>query len=273
MTVKFLAVALISFSAALSAQSPGSSQTSEPAKGPRPMHTAMDRQPDSENDIEMQNWIIFGGKTVDRLISLGVERRIAESINSAPTDEGTAFVTWKTARIGAKERSGLLFLPCHAGWDSAYLFALARQDKSWLVTDHLEMDCHYDDSVSFEVARIRDPDHDEVLVDHACAGHGTGYLEQHFSVFTLSGGKLKNELETTEVLHSYPTAVDRPRDLDQNSTFTVVPIRGSQSRAIEETRSSVLNGMLTVQRRIFRWNAVKGRYVPSIFTIVEASPN
>jgi len=61
--------------------------------------------------------------------------------------------------------------------------------------------------------------------------------------------------------------------MDQSSTFTLIPIRNSRSRAIEETRSSTLNGKLTVQRRTFRWNATRGKYVPSAFTIVEASPN
>jgi hypothetical protein len=97
-------------------------------------------------------------------------------------------------------------------------------------------------------------------------------LEQHFSVFAVFDGKLKEELETEEVLRSYPTAVERPRNLDQNSTFALIPIRNSRSRAIEETRSSTLNGKLSVQRRTFRWNAAKGKYVPSAFTPIEAPP-
>jgi hypothetical protein len=182
-------------------------------------------------------------------------------------------VKWKTARASAHQRFALLFIPCFSATDSAYLYALAWQEGAWRVTDHIEMDCHYDDNVSFETAWIRDPNRDEIMVHHGCAGRGTGYLEQHFSVFSLSGGRLTTELVTDDVLHSYPTAVERPRDLDQNSTFTVIPVVGSRSRAIEETRSSVLNDRLAVQRRIFRWNAAKQKYVPSAFKSVEAWQN
>lgn len=218
----------------------------------------------------MENWINFGGKAVDRLTILGVEKRIAESVEPDVTGGEAVFVKWQAVREDPRQRTALMFLPCHVGWDSAYLYALSRDEKAWHTTDHAEMDCHYDDAVSFEVNWIRNPGRDEILVHHACVGHGTGYLEQQFSVFSLEDGKLKEELATDEVFHSYPTAVERPRNLDQNSTFTVIPVVGSHTRAIEETRSSVLNGRLTVQRRIFRWNVTKGKYAPSAFTPVEA---
>jgi len=258
--MKFQALVLLFSSAFLSSQQPNA--TSVPSSSGQ---AVVDRQPDSNNDIDMENWINFGGKTVDRLMDLGVEKKIAESIQM--------FVKWQAIREVEGQRTALMFLPCHAGWDSAYLYVLSREKGTWLTTDHAEMDCHYDNDVSLEVNWIRDPGRDEILIHHACAGHGTGYLEQNLSVFTVSAEKLKSELETTEVLHSYPSAVDRPRDLDQNSTFTIIPMVGSGSRAIEETRSAVLNGKLSVRRRIFRWDPNKGKYVPSAFTLVEAAPN
>ena len=258
----------------LYAQQPNATQV--PASGTgdaQTAQTAADQQPDSENDLDMENWIDIRGETVDRLVSLGVDRKTAEWFVSDQGNDDSLWEKWKTGRAGAHERYAILFLPCHLTHDTADLYALSRQENAWHVSDQIELDCHYDDSVSFQTISIRDPSRDEVLVHHACAGRGTGYLEQHFSVFSVVNGKLMEELATDEVLHSYPTAVERPRDLDQNSTFTVIPVVGLRSRAIEETRSSELNGRLTVQRRIFRWNAAKGKYVPSAFTPVEASPN
>jgi hypothetical protein len=272
MSANFLPIAIIFVGVISWAQEPRASHTPEPAKAARLTQQTVDPQPDSSYDADMDIWLSYQDMMTQRLASLGVPRQVAQTLVS-PNGEIVTYPKWQTARSGPGQRFGLLFLPCHANWDTAYLYALLRRQGAWHVTDHIEVDCHYDDSVSFEIVQIRDPDHDEVLVHHACAGHGTGYLEQLFSVFTLSAGKLKDELETTEVLHSYPTAVDRPRDLDQNSTFTVVPIRGSQIRAIEETRSNVLNGKLTVQRRIFRWNAAREKYTPSTFVSVAASPN
>jgi hypothetical protein len=231
-----------------------------------------DQQPESDNDMEMQIWLNENDRIVDHLITLGVDRKIAESINSRASDEGPAFLRWQTARAGAKERFALLFFPCHAGWDSAYLYTLSRQEGSWRATDYIELDCHYDDNVSFEIAWIRDPNRDEVLVHHACAGHGTGLLLQDFQVYIPFHGKLKPELDTLEVLKSSPIRPVR-HDLVQRSTFAVIPVRTSRSRDIEETRSSLLNDRLTVQRRIFRWNPAKGKYIPSAFTAVEAPPN
>jgi len=182
------------------------------------------------------------------------------------------WVKWQTARASDHQRFALLFFPCFPANDSAYLFALARQGGAWRVADHIEMDCHYDDSVSFETVWIRDPSRDEILVHHDCAGRGTGYLEQHFSVFSLSGGKLATELVTDEVFHDFQ--YDKPpHELDRKSVFTVIPVRDSRSRAIEETRSRTFDGKLTVQRRIFHWDAAKGKYVSSPFKPVEASPN
>jgi len=49
----------------------------------------------------------------------------------------------------------------------------------------------------------------------------------------------------------------------QRSFFVVVP--SPEGRAIEETRSTTLNGKLTIERRYFRWLASKGAYRASRF--------
>jgi hypothetical protein len=274
MISKILMILASALTLNLNAQQPNAIQA--PASGNGTAQAAQagaDQQPDSENDGDMEDWIDIGGKTVDRLVSLGVDRKTAESFVSDQGNDDSLWAKWQTGRAGAHERFAILFLPCHLPDDAADLYTLSRQDSAWHVTDHFEAGCRYDESVSFGIAWIRDPNRDEVLVHHDCVGSGTGLLEQQFSVFSVADGKLKGELATDEVFHSYPRAVERPRDLDQNSAFTVIPVVGSRSRAIEETRSSVLNGRLTVQRRTFRWNAAKGKYVPSAFTPVEVSPN
>lgn len=233
---------------------------------------AADQQPDSENDIDMQDWINNGNKTVERLVSLGVERKVAESFVSDQEIDGSLWVRWQTARAGAQMRLGILFLPCHLPDDGADLFALARQGGAWHVTDHAEFDCHYDDSVSIDIQQIRFADRDEVLVHHACEGRGTGFLQQDFQLYLPFQGKLRLELDAQEVLNSFPPP-DMGRDLKQRSTFTVIPIRDSSSRAIEEIRSSISGDRLTVQERIYRWDEKKWKYIPSKFTVIEAPPS
>jgi hypothetical protein len=272
MVSKILTVAAVALSLVISpsAQQPDSrSQATSNAQPATVGQTSIEIQPNPDDDRAMIEWLNTQGKTVERLLSLGVKPEIAESITKGDTD---IYVRWQTPRANTHERYGLLFLPCHVAWDFAYIFTLTRQETGWHVSDSAWLDCHYDQSVSYETMRIRDPNRDEILVHHACAGHAASYLEQDLSVFAVSEGKLKEELEVEEVEHSSRIG-GPPHVLDQNSTFTLVPVRNSRSRAIEETRSSTLNGKLTVQRRIFRWNAARGKYVPSAFTTVEASPN
>jgi len=233
--------------------------------------TQAEHQPSAlANQNEMEDWLIEDGKTEDRLVGIGVDRKVAQAFVSADKNR-TLFPDWTFARTGGKSRVGVLFLPCN--WEElAYVYLVQYSDGGWRITDQKELDCHYDETASVEEVQIRNPNRDEIAIHHACEGHGTGYLEQSFSVFLPIRGKLKTELETDEVLHSFPTAVRVRHDLDQASTFTVIPVVGSNSRAIEETRSSTLNNQLIVQRRVFRWDAARDRYIASRFTKVEFEP-
>jgi len=129
-------------------------------------------------------------------------------------------------------------------------------------------------SVFVEIASIRNPAIDEVLVHHAGAGHGAGISVQDFNVFAASRGELKLELDTEEVVKlNRPSLGPKDRyDLLQRSTFVLVPVSRSISRVVEETRSSTLNDTLAVKRREFRWSAPKGRYLPSKLFTVSAAP-
>jgi hypothetical protein len=228
-----------------------------------------DQPSESAPDHEWQQWLNDSRTREDRLLRLGIESRIARAL-ADELNQPTAYARWRSLRAHSVTRSASLFFRCSEPLGVAYLFLLERKNESWHVTDHEEFDCHYDDLVSADLVWVRDPRREEIWVHHLGAGHGTGYVQQDFAIFMPVQGKLTNELETEEVVHSYPTAVNVRRDLDQVSTFAAIPVANSRERAIEETRSGTLNGHLSVQRRLFRWNSLKGRYLPSAFKPVVA---
>lgn len=224
--------------------------------------------PASAYPTEFENWLDSGStqNRVQQLVALGVNPQVAGDFTSAEN----VYLQWKPIRSVGQQKTALLYLPCAIGSDVAHLYALANDGKVWRVSDASGFDCHYDMDVAVDVESIRSPAFDEILVHHACEGHGTGFLQQDLEIFVLVKGRLKPELDTTEVLNSFPTAVTVPHNLEQSSVFVLVPIGASSTRAIEETRSSVLNGNLTVDRRLLRWNAAKAHYLPSKFYRITA---
>jgi hypothetical protein len=215
---------------------------------------------------DMSEWLNTGTKEerVKRLVSLGVERKTAddEPLSLEPK------IGWLPIRNETSQRYAILFLPCATGMDEANLYLMKSDSGKWQIGDHVEVDCHYDFSVSVEISPIRKSTVDEVLVHHAGAGRGTGISLQDFEVFDVFEGKLKLVLDVEEVVNESRTPIGS-YDLLQRSIFVAIPTVGSQSRVIEETRSSNLNGKLTVQRRIFRWDESKSCYQPSRFSSVE----
>ena len=215
---------------------------------------------------DMEQWLEGESpeQTAQRLQSLGVDKSAAEGLKQSQHK----FVQWKHVQTATLKQFAVLFLPCAS--DTAYLYLLAEDEAQWRVIDQRQLDCHYDLNVSVEVASIHNSSMDEVMVHHACEGHGTGYLQQNFSVLAVVNGKFKTELETEEALNV--SREGRPKyELTQHSTFTLVPAVQAHSRAIEETRSKTLNGKISVQRRIFRWHVTSGKYLPSEFVSVEAN--
>lgn len=226
-----------------------------------------EKSPPSDVDWEIENWLNDGPGAIQRLVGLGVDQKTAEeSVDSYPEDD--LHIQWKTVNSESKEHLAALFLPC-IGNDVAYLFAMQKANDAWQVTDREGFDCHYDATVSMEIARIHDPNRDEVLIHHVGGGHGTGFVQQNYNVFSIAQGKLKIRLDTEEILDDHQPS-QRIHDIVRRSTFTIIPIIHSRSRAIEETRSSILNDHLMVQRRIFRWDPAKGCYSSTTFVTVEA---
>lgn len=240
----------------------------------QPVAQVADEKPPSDlhDDMELRDWTTAGDKMADRMVNLGVESAIAQRWSSSREQADIVLPEFKSLRLGPHLRTGVLFLPCNGGMDTAYLYLFVADKLAWKVTDHLELDCHYDDKVSFEIASIHDPKNDEIQIHHACVGHGTGYWEQEFSIYSANGRKFKLEMSTDDLLRSFP-AGGNPLELKRNSIFTVIPVAGARSRAIEETRSQIRNGKFTVQRRQFRWNPAHAHYEPSPFTPVVAAAN
>jgi hypothetical protein len=148
--------------------------------------------------------------------------------------------------------------------DSADIYLLKGDGQQWKITDHDQFDCHYDSSVSFELLDLQRPRFDDLLIHHVGEGHGGGYSQQDFQVFVVAKGKLEMVLDAEEVIVASPKP-GPPHDLVQRSQFVAVPTERSHPYDIEETRSSTLNGRLTVQRRYFRWIESARRYLPSRF--------
>jgi hypothetical protein len=124
------------------------------------------KSPPSDVDWEIQNWINDGPGAVQRLVGLGVDQETAAGfVDSFPKDDLHA--EWKPVHTESSESSAAMFLPCD-GLGSANLYALKKGNKGWHVIDRMGFDCHYDDSVSMEIASIHDPNRDEVLIHHAC---------------------------------------------------------------------------------------------------------
>jgi len=148
---------------------------------------AADEKPPSDlnEDYRMQNWLIVRNKAAERMANLGIESKFAEEWNSTAEDYHV-YPNFRSFRIGSHGRDAVLFLPCVSPLQTAYLYLLAPENHTWKVSDKLELDCHYDDKVSFEIAAIRDPQRNEIQVHHSCVGHGTGYWEQHFSVYAVN---------------------------------------------------------------------------------------
>jgi hypothetical protein len=199
------------------AQHPASAQ-----EAPTTQQPASALPPNSSQPQDMEEWLNIGKneERVERLVSLGVEQEVAAEFTQ--TTEKSA--KWLPIHTEPKQKNVMLFLPCF--FDNAHLYLLAYKNKTWHITDFEKPDCHYDMSVSVEVAPIRNPAFDEVLMHHAGAGHGTGISVQDFEVFDIANGKFKTEVDTQEVLveSEYIGQSIRPHSHTQESFFVLVPI-------------------------------------------------
>jgi hypothetical protein len=109
----------------------------------------------------MNQWLNSGTEKqrIHRLVSLGVEH------DTALLAVSERDIEWLPVRSKSENETAVLFFPCGA-MNSAYLYVLKTVDNG-----------------------------DDVLVHHACEGHGTGFVQQNFNVLAVRSGKLKLVLE------------------------------------------------------------------------------
>jgi hypothetical protein len=196
---------------------------------------------------------------VQKILSLGAKRESAELGSDDP-------VKWRVIRSDSPQETALLFTPC-GPLDSSFLYLLKKTDHTWRVVDDVGFDCHYDNSVSFEVASLRNPNVDDVLVHHECEEHGTGLVKQNFNVFAIVSSRFKLVLSTEEIVKE--SGWPGGGEVDQQSVFAAMPTTGTGSGIIGETRNIKDNGTLTVEKRYFRWSQMRFRFVPSKFVKVK----
>jgi hypothetical protein len=210
--------------------------------------------------LPMRQWLNTGThkEQVDKIVSLGVERKSAELAAGKKVD-------WRAIRGESRRKMAILFIPCNL--DSASLNLLEGSGQKWHVTDGVSFDCHYDSSVSLEVVALRTPNVDDVLIHHECEGHGTGILQQNFNVFAIVGSRLQRVLNTEEVLKvfGWPGA----HEIDQRSSFILTPATRSGSGVIKETIDKKDNGTVTVEKREFYWSPAESLFLPSPFVKVK----
>jgi hypothetical protein len=210
---------------------------------------------------QMEEYLNTGSdpERVQKLLSLGAKRESAELTSG---DQ----VKWRAIRSDSPQKMALLFMPCGSLYAS-FLDLLKNTGQGWRVVDEVGFDCHYDNSVSFEVASLRRPSVDDVLVHHECEEHGTGYVKQNLNVFVIVSSRFKLVLNTEEIVRK--SGWPGGGELDQQSLFATMPTIGAGSGAIEETRNIKENGNLTVEKRDFRWSKIRFRLVPSKFIKVK----
>jgi hypothetical protein len=194
-----------------------------------------------------------GEQKMQRLIAMGVESNAAETVAISSEPQ----LQWLSLQTESNKQLAVLFIPCSG--DLAFAYLMRHVGNEWRAVDHDSFDCHYDDSVSLEVATLANKHAQDVLVHHACVSHGTGFVQQDFQVLTVRDGKFKSVLDTEEIVNSANDDLDEY----QQSSFVILP--SPEGRAIEETRSTTLNGKLTVERRYFRWLPSKDAYRASRF--------
>jgi hypothetical protein len=192
-----------------------------------------------------------------KFVSLGMKR---ESADLAASDE----VVWQPVRSDSERELALLFHPCGA-LSTASLHLLTRANGRWHVVQSVGFDCHYDDSVSFQLSSLRSPKIDDVVVHHECEGHGTGFVQQNLNVFAIKSGRLQLVLSVEEVIDANGTD---NHELLQRSSFAAIESHESGIPTLQETQCEKLNGKLAVRKRRFRWSETKFRFLRSPFVSV-----
>jgi hypothetical protein len=198
------------------------------------------------------------------LASIGVENA-AEYADFHASMAGE--IKWLKPRLVDSNNIALLFLPCHG--DGSFLF-LVRENEvgNWKATDWESFDCHYDDSVSIKLSPLRDAKVDDILIEHDCDEHGSGFVSHNAHVYSIQGHKLVLLLTSQDKL--FQEGWNGGRDEDRSSVFLPVP-RKHGIFALEETKVRRVSDSSEVMRRYFYWSRMSHSFRHTAFKTVSFS--
>lgn len=184
--------------------------------------------------------------SVDLLKRLGVDADVAEAATSSfvsPPD-----IAIRPIRSPSRQLFGIVTLPCGTGSET-FLYLLGKDERGqWHVVDSEAFDCFGGRTPTYSLLSFT-PGEDDVFVQHANTGHGSGELETSVTLYMVQNGRLRKILTTPDHTAHWGLADVPP--VDQASTFLQLP-----GQMIEETRISSHDGVpVRAQRRLWRWQA------------------
>lgn len=181
---------------------------------------------------------------VDLLKRLGVDANVAEAATSPGFPQN---ILIQPIRRHSHQSFGIVTLPCGTG-NETYLYLLGKDERSrWHVVDSAGFDC-FGGTPTYSLLSFT-PGEDDVFVQHANSGHGSGELETSATLYTVRNGHLREVLATPDHTAHWGLADVPP--VDQTSTFLQLP-----GQMIEETRVSLNDGLpVRAERRLWRWQS------------------
>lgn len=179
---------------------------------------------------------------IDLLKRLGVDANVAEVATTASFPRDIAI---QPIRSHSRQPFGIVTLPCGTGSET-FLYLLGKDERSqWHVVDSARFDC-FSGTPTYSLLSFT-PGEDDVFVQHANSGHGSGELETSATLYAVRDSHLREVLTTPD--HTARSGLADVPPVDQTSTFLQLP-----GQMIEETRISSHDDLpRRAERRLWRW--------------------
>lgn len=182
---------------------------------------------------------------VDLLKRLGIDANVAEAAISPSFSRDSRDIAIQAIHKHSRQSFGIVTLPCGAESET-FLYLLGKGERGpWHVVDSASFYC-FGGTPTYSLLSFA-PGEDDVFVQHANFGHGSGELEDRAVLYTIQDGHLREVLATPDRTAHWGLADVPP--VDQTSTFLQLP-----DQIIEETRISSHDGLpRRAERRLWRW--------------------
>jgi hypothetical protein len=192
---------------------------------------------------------------LDLLKRLGVNAEIAEAATSPgfPHD-----IQIQPIHNHSGKSYGIVSLPCGIQ-GQAFLYLLYEDGQNkWHAVDHVALDCFHE-TPSYRLMSFP-PGEDDVFVQHAHSGHGSGQIDDKATLYAIRNNHLSEILSTPDYIsRADPSSSSAP--IEQTSTFLQMP-----GHLIEETRITSQNGSpLRADRRLWNWQTKRQIFSSSLF--------